>query len=610
MPEKGKRWTDGKQRQQAVSGVLKGLIFLFVFTPLFSAAQNYTIRLLAVDTSANTHISNIKVPENFSTAANAWNYLQKLIPEMQQRGFLAASLDSISVRENQYTARFFAGEKYKWTRVSFENVPPEVLNALSIKQEQWSNHPVFPKDVSRLSEMLLQWAENNGYPFAAAGFKVDTFEKQNEISGNFYLHKGPFIKLDSIVFENEETVSRNFLLHYLELKEGLPYDESKLKKISTRIRELPFLQEAQPHTIQFKRSETRLQFYLKPKKANQLNALIGLLPNSVETGKFLLTVDAQLRFQNILGSGESVFISYQNLQFKSPRLKANFVYPYLFNTLLGLDADFDLYKKDTAFRRTQLQAGVRYQFNAISYLRVYYQNRSNRLITVDTAFVKSRKMLPENVDVTANGAGAEWVMNKTDYRLNPRRGFEVQINAAGLKRKVNKSDAITGLKDATGFDYGGLYDTLENRSNQYQVHGSVGYYFPLGKQLVLKTAYSGGWISGENLFRNELYQIGGFRLLRGFDEQSIFTNQYHVATIELRLLTADNSFVYAFSDDGFVRSDFGGLRKGSVYNGFGIGATLETKTGLFSISYALGANTNNPVQFRQSKIHFGYVAFF
>jgi outer membrane protein assembly factor BamA len=349
---------------------------------------------------------------------------------------------------------------------------------------------------------------------------------------------------------------------------------------------------------------------LREKKANQLDAIIGLLPNSTETGKFLLTVDAQFAFRNILGQGEGISVSYQSLQYKSPRLKADVIYPYLFGTPFGVEGHFDLYKKDTSFRRTSFQAGVRYQLSPTDYLRVFYQNQSNRLITIDTGYVRSNKKLPENIDVAANGAGLEISFNRTDYRLNPRKGWEASISTSALVRRIRKSDAITGLRDGTGFSYGSLYDSLLDRQYQYLISGHVSNYQPLGRKAVFKTAYNGGWVGGKSLFRNELYQIGGFRLLRGFDEQSIFTNQYHVLSLELRLLLDQNSYFYLFSDNGYIISDFSGFYKDDIYNGFGMGTTLETKSGLFTISYGLGRNSANPIQFRESKIHFGYIAYF
>jgi hypothetical protein len=43
-------------------------------------------------------------------------------------------------------------------------------------------------------------------------------------------------------------------------------------------------------------------------------------------------------------------------------------------------------------------------------------------------------------------------------------------------------------------------------------------------------------------FRNELFQIGGNRLLRGFDEESQFVSQYLVPSVEYRYLIGQNSY--------------------------------------------------------------------
>jgi hypothetical protein len=42
----------------------------------------------------------------------------------------------------------------------------------------------------------------------------------------------------------------------------------------------------------------------------------------------------------------------------------------------------------------------------------------------------------------------------------------------------------------------------------------------------------------------------------------------------------------------------------------GIGMSFETKGGLFNISYAFGAQGNQGIRLKNSKIHFGYVSYF
>src|SRR5690606_25258049 len=131
---------------------------------------------------------------------------------------------------------------------------------------------------------------------------------------------------------------------------------------------------------------------------------------------------------------------------------------------------------------------------------------------------------------------------------------------------------IAGIRDGSGFDFGTLYDTLTAPAYQYQLSGDAAYYIPLAARLVRKHASAGGWISGRRLFRNELFQIGGFRLLRGFDEGSLFVNQYHILTTELRFILGRASNVYLFADNAWLESRINGEGSEGIYNGFGAGA--------------------------------------
>ncbi len=277
---------------------------------------------------------------------------------------------------------------------------------------------------------------------------------------------------------------------------------------------------------------------------------------------------------------------------------------------IGVEGHFDFFRNDLLFRKITFQTGLRYQINASDYVRFFYQIQSNRIINVDSATILATHRLPANIDATSNGVGLEFGLNKTDYKVNPHKGWQIKVSATAINRKIIKNNGITGITDGSGFDFSKLYDTVASAIYQYHFVGDVAKYFAMGKGLTLKLAYSGGYIATANIFQNELFQLGGFKLLRGFDEQSIFANQYHIATIELRVGLSQNSYAYAFSDNAYVQTKFNNYNRDAYYNGFGIGTTLETKTGLFTIAYALGRSDYIPLRFRESKILFGYVAYF
>lgn len=593
------------------SGVFFALLTFCLQAFFFSArAQIYTVQLHSVDGNEVLLQKEAQMAPGYASDLEVYDFLSKLVPTLQLKGYLAASIDSINIKKERYDAYVYLGIQYKWARLRFDSIPQVLWTEAGVNPQQWAGRPLNPQQLANLSEKLLRWCENNGYPFAKAWLDGADVNEDGGISGMLMLHRGELRKIDSLHIDGNVGVSKGYLERYLDIFEGGNYSEKKLRNISARLRELPFLQESAPWQLAFKLTDTRLKLFLKPKRANQLNAIIGLIPNNVQTGKFLLTADATLALQNIFGYGESIAVTYQNLQYKSPKVNADLVWPYLLNSPIGIDAHFSLFKRDTTFSRSSLQAGLRYQLNATDYIRLFYQDMHNHLITVDTAYIRQNKRLPDNADVSADGGGLEIVLNRTDYRLNPRKGWRISLSSSALLRRVQRSDAVTALTDLSGFDYAKLYDSLEQQRYQYHAEGSLAAYFPLGKKTTLMCAYSGAWVSGRHLFQNELYQVGGFKLLRGFDEQSVYANQYHILTLEMRLLLDRNSYVYLFSDNGYVQGYYNSLGREGIYNGFGLGTTLETKTGLFTISYALGRSDTQPLQFRQSKIHFGYLAYF
>ena len=107
-----------------------------------------------------------------------------------------------------------------------------------------------------------------------------------------------------------------------------------------------------------------------------------------------------------------------------------------------------------------------------------------------------------------------------------------------------------------------------------------------------------------------MYRIGGYRLLRGFDEEAIYTPFYSIFTSEFRLLLSQNSYFNVFTDIGLVEDETKGAQSIDVPIGFGIGLALETRGGIFSLSYALGKNLDNKIEFRNGKIHFGFISLF
>ena len=169
-------------------------------------------------------------------------------------------------------------------------------------------------------------------------------------------------------------------------------------------------------------------------------------------------------------------------------------------------------------------------------------------------------------------------------------------------------------QDASGnsFDYASLYDSLQKRTYMIRLVASGAHYFKLGKQSVLKTQLRAGGLYTRNVFQNEMFQIGGYKILRGFDEESIYASSYAVLTAEYRFFIGLNSYFFGFGDGGWANNKSYGITdvQSHTYIGSGIGMAFETKAGIFNISYAVGKRDDMPLNFRQAKIHFGLISLF
>jgi hemolysin activation/secretion protein len=161
------------------------------------------------------------------------------------------------------------------------------------------------------------------------------------------------------------------------------------------------------------------------------------------------------------------------------------------------------------------------------------------------------------------------------------------------------------------FDYASLYDSIKLKTYQFRVKLNAAHYFASGKRSTLKLMANAGVFASENIFRNELFQIGGFKLLRGFDEESIFATRYGIATAEFRYLAGLNSYLFYFIDAGWVQNKYEGFNQKNQFLSTGIGMLFETKAGLLNLSFAIGKRDDVPFDLRRSaKIHFGYINYF
>ncbi len=594
--------------------VMPVFLIIFLFAATVFSQKKYAVQYISVGKDTSSSIQQFNFKTIFDTRESAEIYISKLPELLVNRGFATASVDSVFYDSTSATVKLYLGEKYQWAQISTDSVEPHILENTGWNEKQFENKNI---DFSRLrleEQKIIEYFENSGYPFAAVSLKNVEIKGQ-KIKAELHVTKGPLYHIDSIHVYGKVKIKNLFLQHYLGIYNGSVYNNQKLQKISKLIRDLPFLQEQQGWDVSMLGTGATLNLYLEPKRSSQVNVLIGFVPANTITGKAQITADVHLDLKNALGNGESILLNWQQLQPQSPRLNLGFSKPYIFNSNFGVDFSFHLLKRDSSYLQLNGILGLQYIISSNKTFKIFYENESDFLLAggVDTNQIIYSKQLPPNIDVSSGNVGIGYHFVNTNYQLNPRRGNELDITASGGIKKTTKNNDIINLKDPLnpGFDFNSLYDSVKLKTYRFKIIASGAHYFPLGKMSTLKTAANIGLLESPQNFQNELFRIGGYKILRGFDEESIYANRYAVFTGEYRYLVGTNSYFFGFSDFGFTKTEFNTTRYSNSFASGGIGLEFETKFGLLNLSYAVGKRNDVNFDIRNSsKIHFGYINYF
>jgi hypothetical protein len=588
------------------------IIISITFITKASFGQNtFLLQYKSTTPQQQTALTNLKLQTNFLTAAAGNSYLTALPNLLQSKGYLFANIDSVFIGNKQAEVTVYLGQQYQWVQLNLNDVPNDALYALNLQKQKFTAQPVNLNTVNALQQNILNYYLNSGYPFATVGltnFKL----LGNTVSGSVQVTPGVLYKIDSIRLFGTASISSSFLQRYLGITNGSAYNKLKLTQVDAKLLQLPYLQSTKPADLTMLARGSVLNIYAVPKKISTVSAIIGFLPNPTNTGKLQLTGDINLNLKNNFGNGETIVAFWQQIQLKSPRLQLGYQQPYLLGSKFGIDVNVEIFKKDSSFLQTQLQGGVVADLATNQQIKLYFQQQGRRLLTdgVDTNFVKQQKQLPINADVSLSNIGLDYLFNNTDYRLNPLKGYDIAVAAQVGLKSIKTNDVIVALKEP-GFNYASLYDSIEKNAYQIRVNLTANKYTFLGGQSTLKTGVTIGSLTSPTLFRNELFQIGGFKLLRGFNEESIYATNFVVANAEYRYRLGLNSYFFGFINQGLVQTKFKKVNSQNSYTGTGIGMVLENKFGIINFSYALGFQKNTLFKFGDaSKIHFGYINYF
>lgn len=203
--------------------------------------------------------------------------------------------------------------------------------------------------------------------------------------------------------------------------------------------------------------------------------------------------------------------------------------PYVFGLPFGVDGRLGVFRRDSrTWVDAQGQLGVQYFFEGSDFVSFFWENKSSSLQKIDTLDILANRRLPAVLDLRQNGFGLETGLTRLDYRFNPRRGWALSLRGVAGFNTVQRNPTIEALRDPADpdFSFAVLYDSVAGRVARFHLDGQAALYLPLAARTTVKLGLRGGGIFSEKpVFANEQYRLGGNKLLRGFDEESLFATR-------------------------------------------------------------------------------------
>jgi outer membrane protein assembly factor BamA len=523
----------------------------------------------------------------YKDSSKAAHALENFAKKALKKGYVLSSIDSIKYSFNNANISFYTGSKFKKIEIS-TNVKTEELTAIkpSFKEKMLLKVPFRPREIQALIEQIQNNYLNAGFPFCK--IYLDSLNVKSQIPhAELNIETGRRYLISDIIVKGDSTISPTLISMITGLQKGDLYNHEVLKNINNAILQQAYIEQIKPEEFLFKEEGLEIYLYLKAKGISSINGAIGLQPNP-NNSKISLTGEINLKLVNILRRSESFQLNWRNIQSQTQALSTALTLPYLFKSPFGIDAQFNLYKRDSTFIELRSLAGINYSLRNGLNVKAYYQNFSSNIL----ASGNSSNVFQNLSNVRTNSYGLGVSRRSLDYIPNPTKGFSFNSDITFGNRKSRLNDTLEWLSNTT-----------------YKVSLYFDWYIPIYKRNVIKFSNKSDFYYAPEVFQNELFRFGGLQTLRGFNEEELFASSKSIFSIEYRFLLDKNSAIFAFYDQGIYENNSVSYKRDTPF-GFGGGLSFGTNLGIFSISLALGKQYENPVLLRNSKIHFGYIAYF
>ena len=553
------------------------ILFLSCFSHNILGQENELI-LVTNDTIQNKIVSEIYYTKKHPQKKDILDEINRILQQVKKRGFFTARIDSISKADKTFSAHINLGKRTNKIIIINKLKPEERTKLYGASQSSESaidSIKIKTNEFDEFTNQLLKKIDKLGKSFSEISY-INPIMKNDTLIIELTISDSSNRKIDKVIVRGYNAFPEKFISNYFLINTKTVFSKQKLKNISTLTNRLDFIKENKAPEVLFKKDSTHLYLFFDKLGTSSFDGIVNF--SSKENGKgLLLNGNLDLKLNNTFNSGEKFEIIWNKVSDEKTDFKINSYVPYLFNSKFSTTLEFNLYRQDSTFINTNFKLNTDYSINQRSHASVLYRSEnSNYLLNT----------LSNEITSYSNyfiGLGYQMKKLSTSNLYDFNNG--VNLNLIVGKRKTS----------------------LES-INQLKLHFSAFANLQINNRGYLNIRNESGLLTSKNYLLNELFRIGGANSIRGYNEQSIFTNGYSYSNIEFRYSLDRSSYLYSITDVGAYKEST--TKKNKKLIGIGAGYQFKINNNFVNIGYVISTNSGTNTKLNNSTLVVKWTSFF
>ena len=545
------------------------ILFLSCFSHLTFGQKNELI-LVTKDTIQNRIVSEIYQTKKHLQKKDALDEIDRILQQVKKRGFFTARIDSISKTNKELIAYLDLGKKINEIIIvtkkdNTNGIIDSGIDSIKIKTREFSD----------LTNQLLKQIDRKGNSFSEITY-VNPLLKNDTLFLEMKISNSSSRKIDKVITRGYEDFPKKFITKYFLIDKNTVFSKQKLNQVSALSNKLDFIKEKKAPEVLFKKDSTHLYLFLDKIGTSSFDGLVNF--SSKENGKGLLVNgNLDLKLNNTFNTGEKFEIIWNKVSDEKTDFKINSYVPYILNSKFSTTLEFYLYREDSTFINTNFELKTDYSINQKSHASILYSSeKSNYLLNISNNDLASYS----NYFI---GLGYELKKSSTSNLYKYKNGLNLNLTIG--KRKTD-TESI----------------------NQLKFHFSAFANVQINNRGYLNIKNESGLLTSKNYLLNELFRIGGANSIRGYNEQSIFTNGYSYSNIEFRYSLDTSSYLYSITDLGVYKENT--TNKIKKLLGIGAGYQFRINNNLVNLGYVISTNSSTNAKLNSSRLVVRWTSFF